>query len=161
MKTLFINLGNTFCSTKSFLSSGKIPFDLTEENRDCFDWISIGLIRKICKNRDIQIVAFSQFNYANDSQEISKYFDLNIIEFIKPETRISTDSGFSLEVFGSFEKMVGLWIKYNLYQGDYLILDTAKKMEFISFVHFIHIDEQEGFLFKNYQQICEYFSIAS
>lgn len=159
MKILFINLNNTFCSIKSFLVSGKTPNGLNEENRDCFDWISIGLIRKICEKRDIKVVIALNLDRTYTNQEVSEYFKIPVLDTISNEKNLQTDTGLSLVLVNSFTKNVRDWIIENNFSGDYLLLDTDNSMDYFLYTHFVILDPQEGFLHKNYMEICKYFSI--
>lgn len=160
MKVIFLNIDNTFWSGKAFLATGKMPQNLNPENRECFDWISVGLLRRLCQHRDIKIVVQSHLANNHSKEALEKYFNLPILDVIKTEQSVGELTSLKLEIVQPFEQSVGKWIINNQFAGDYLIIDTASKMDFISFIHFIIVDSQEGFLYKNYLQICEYFTIA-
>lgn len=160
MKILFINLNNTFCSIKSFLASGKHLTKLDEEHKVCFDWISIGLIRKICRNRDIKIVLSINLDRIYTKEEVSEYFDLPIHDIILSEKELKTSTGFSIILVDSFTKDVRDWILSNTFAGEYLIIDTNTQMDYFSYIHFILIDPEEGFLYKDYLSICKSFGLA-
>ncbi len=137
-----------------------MPQNLNPENRECFDWISVGLLRRLCQHRDIKIIAQSHLSNNYTKDDLERYFQLPILDIIKTEQSIGDLTSLKLEVVQPFDQSVAKWILNNQFAGGYLVIDTATKMDFISFVHLIVVDSQEGFLYKNYLQVCEYFAIA-
>lgn len=163
MKIIFLNIESTFYGIKTMLATSGIPQKLNEDNKKFFDWITIGIIRNICKNRDIKIVAYTRFSYDYSLDEIKSYFDLPICKILSSLGAVSTSSGFSLDLSEPFISLVTQWLNQNQEKPikDFVILDYDNEVPFDFYSKSIFIDALEGFKYHDYKKMCAILKIKS
>lgn len=80
-KVLFLDIDGVLNSCRSAAAFGGYPCGFTEADRARFDWVAVGLIRKLCRQAGASIVLSSSWRLGRDSvRECAAGLDLPIID---------------------------------------------------------------------------------
>lgn len=147
MKIIFLDIDGVLNSKRTYYAFKGYPIDLSNESLKRFDWVAIGLIRKLCKLLDAQIVLSSSWRRCFKIEDIALALNLPIID--------KTPILFS----GTRGKEIELWINKNK-DVSYCIIDDNNDMLDYQKEHFVRTSHENGFLLKDYYKVIKMFGGA-
>lgn len=140
MKVIFLDIDGVLNSRRSCCAFGNFPHGYTPEQLAKFDWVAVGLVRKACAQSGAQIVLSSAWRKIYDWQEGAKALTLPIIDKTPSMTGIR-----GLEI--------NAWLAAHPEVTGYAIIDDNSDMLPEQMANFVHTDERDGFLLKDYERL--------
>lgn len=81
MNVLFLDIDGVLNGYRSLIGLGAYPHAVKEDQRERFDWVAIGMIRRVCEECEVSIVLSSSWRIGMDNtHEIANFLDLPIID---------------------------------------------------------------------------------
>ncbi|HSG31419.1 MAG TPA: HAD domain-containing protein [Thermodesulfobacteriota bacterium] len=139
---LFLDIDGVLNSERSCIAFNAYPWDLSKESLKQFDWVAIGLIRRICKETNTKIVLSSTWRLSINYKDIAKAFDLPIID--KTPHRFSSNRG----------EEIALWLRdHKPTKYNYVIVDDASDIIDYQLPRFVKVNPITGLSLNDYYKI--------
>jgi hypothetical protein len=143
VKVLFLDIDGVLNSLRSALVHKGFPFNF-KDHRDRFDWIAVGLIRRVCIESGAQIVLSSTWRTQYTYDEVARELDLPIV-------------GATPKLNGPRGLEINAWLSEHSEVESYVIVDDNADMLPEQGGRFVQTDMNEGLSFGNYAQIMRLF----
>lgn len=111
-----------------------------------YDDVALRLIRSVSKKVNAPIVFSSSWRIVTDIPKFAEYYQLNIIDRTK-------------NLGGIRGEEIKEWLSCHPHVKNYAIIDDSNDMLNEQLPHFVQTSCDEGFTFKNLEQICSIFNI--
>lgn len=137
-KVLFLDIDGVLNSQRTLMATGSYPFCFDEHNKARFDWIAVGLIRKLCEKEDASIVLSSSWRHGKGSVH-------------------QCANGLDLPIFDKTPSLPGVrgeeiqdWLNRHPEVTHYAIVDDNSDMLESQAEHFVQTSHQDGLSFSDF-----------
>lgn len=137
-KIIFLDFDGVLNSVRSASAFGGYPWNVNKDSLTMFDPIAIALIKKICKDYEVDIVLSSTWRLKFSIEELSVALDLPIVD--KTPCKFSASRG----------EEIGMYLDSNKSITNYCIIDDDSDMLPNQLNRFVKTSPYEGFLFEDY-----------
>lgn len=136
-KILFLDIDGVLVSRRSGVAFNGFPNP--RKHQDKFDFVAIGLIRKICQ-QGVDIVLSSSWRKGK-GDEYKDLLGLPIIDRTPVVNGVRGDE-------------IAEWINKNREPDKWAIVDDSSDMRQDQIPHFVHVDGNNGLLLHDYKRLC-------
>ena len=139
MKILFLDIDGVINSTRTLLAFDAYPHNFDGSDAELFDWVAVGLIRKLCEKTGAKICLSSSWRLYFSPKECAEALNLPIID------KTGDHSTRGLEI--------------NAWLADHPEVETSAIVDdFDQFLEsqqsrFVKTDEDEGLSYRNYKEL--------
>lgn len=139
-KVLFLDIDGVLNSERSCYALGGFPHAFDAKNKAMFDWVAVGLIRRLCEDADTSIVLSSTWRILHSIHECANGLDLPIFD--------KTPGG-----GGNRGKQIQEWLDAHPEVTHYAIVDDDGDMLESQRSRFVQTDFRVGLSLDNYGQL--------
>lgn len=146
-KILFLDIDGVLNSTRSVTAFGNYPHphDI-EVSQSRFDWVAVGLIRKLCQETGANIVLSSTWRKGGNRQKLAKILDLPIVG--ETPEKIGGHRGYE----------IAEWLKSHS-PKKFAIVDDDTDMLESQLPFFVNTSHEEGLLYSDFKKLRDLLSI--
>ena len=146
MRVLFLDIDGVLDSVRSAVALDKYPHNLSRRSLKKFDWVAIGLVRKLCAECNVEIVLSSVWRHGFSCEDMSKALQLPI----KYKTGTTRAGVRGVEIQE--------WLNSHPEVENYAIVDDDSDMLGTQKPHFVQTSFEDGLSYNNYLQLKKIFS---
>lgn len=143
MKALFLDIDGVLNSRRTEVAFGGYPHDFSEHDMARFDWVAVGLIRKLCRETGAQIVLSSTWRLHFTVAEVAAGLDLPIVD-ATPDSPAGYD-GRGHEI--------AAWLADHPEVTHYAIVDDLAVMRREQAAHFVQTNDECGLTLDDYDAL--------
>jgi hypothetical protein len=137
-KVLFLDIDGVLNSGRTAAATGGYPYCFDEANKARFDWIAVGLIRKLCEKEDASIVLSSSWRRGKNAvHECANGLDLPIFDK-------------TLDLPGVRGEEIQDWLNRHPEVTHYAIVDDNSDMLESQKEHFVQTSMEDGLSFSDF-----------
>lgn len=141
-KVIFLDIDGVLNSFRSVYAHNGYPLDFSPKDLKKFDWVAVGLVKKIAEISGADIVLSSSWRKFFTTKEIEDGLGIKIV-------------GKTPDFWGSFRgDEIKAWLKANPDYTCYCIIDDDSDMLPEQASYFVHTSGYEGFTFKDAVRAC-------
>ena len=145
MRVIFLDIDGVLNSTRTCIATGGYPGEeLADKDLARFDWIVIGLIRRLCESSGIQIVLSSSWRILVDIKKLADALGLPIID----KTPV---------LAASRGHEIAKWLAERPEVEQWAIIDDDSDMLDGQRSRFVRTDGHEGYSWLNHLELCDIF----
>jgi hypothetical protein len=139
-KVLFLDIDGVLNSRRSVVACGGYPHSFEGKDRDRFDWIAVGLIRKLCEETDTSICLSSSWRVLHSVHDCANGLDLPIFD--------RTPS-----LHGNRGVEINAWLSGHPEVTTYAIVDDDSDMLPDQAPYFVRTDEKNGLSIQDFANL--------
>lgn len=144
-RIIFLDIDGVLNSTRTCIATGGYPGEeLEDKDLARFDWIAIGLLRRLCESSGIQIVLSSSWRIIVDIKKLGDAMGLPIID----KTPVLASSR---------GNEIARWLSEHPEVGQWAIIDDDSDMLDSQRSRFVRTDGHEGYSWVNHLELCDIF----
>lgn len=149
MNILFLDIDGVLNSTRSCVAFKGYPLNFSAEHLGRFDWVAIGLVRKLCEETGAQIVLSSAWRQNFRAEVVGRELNLPIIDVTPWSSEPETVRGHEIKA----------WLDQHPEVNQYAIVDDNSDMlpEQIAGGHFVQTNFEDGLTWTNYKALVDVF----
>lgn len=136
-KVLFLDIDGVLNSHRTAYATGGFPHGFEPEQKAKFDWIAVGLIRKICDQEDVSIVLSSSWRIIHSVHDCANGLDLPIFDRTK-------------SLAGVRGEEIQEWLSRHPEVDHYAIVDDNSDMLESQRGHFVQTSHEDGLSYSDY-----------
>ena len=145
MRVIFLDIDGVLNSTRTCIATGGYPGEeLEAKDLTRFDWIAIGLLRRLCESSGIQIVLSSSWRIIVDIKKLGDAMGLPIID----KTPVLASSR---------GNEIARWLSEHPEVEQWAIIDDDSDMLDSQRSRFVRTDGHEGYSWVNHLELCDIF----
>lgn len=143
---IFLDVDGVLNCTRSIIAFGGQGNAGNSKHWHKYDDVALRLIRSVSQKVNAPIVFSSSWRIVTDIPKFAEYYQLNIID--------------RTESLGDIRgEEIKEWLSRHPHVKNYAIIDDSNDMLKEQLPHFVQTCGDEGFTFKNLEQICRIFNI--
>ncbi|WP_343743353.1 HAD domain-containing protein [Herbaspirillum huttiense] len=143
MNVLFLDIDGVLNGYRSLIGLGAYPHAVKEDQRERFDWVAVGMIRRVCEECDVSIVLSSSWRIGMDNtHEIANFLDLPIIDKTPYHNDRNSCRGYE----------IADWLMCNLHER-YAIIDDDSDMLPDQKPYFVQTEHKNGMQVEHYLKL--------
>jgi hypothetical protein len=135
-RVLFMDIDGVLNSQRTVEATGSYPHSLETSQLGLFDWIAIGMLRKLCEQEEVGIVLSSSWRHGQKPGDFVKAFDLPVFAFT-PD--LMDCRGIEIQQ----------WLDNHPEVEHWAIVDDNSDMLVSQAVHFVQTYENDGLTYEN------------
>lgn len=144
-RIIFLDIDGVLNSTRTCIATGGYPGEeLEAKDLTRFDWIAIGLLRRLCESSGIQIVLSSSWRIIVDIKKLGDAMGLPIID----KTPVLASSR---------GNEIARWLSEHPDVEQWAIIDDDSDMLDSQRSRFVRTDGHEGYSWVNHLELCDIF----
>lgn len=144
-RIIFLDIDGVLNSTRTCIATGGYPGEeLEAKDLTRFDWIAIGLLRRLCESSGIQIVLSSSWRIIVDIKKLGDALGLPIID----KTPVLASSR---------GNEIARWLNEHPEVEQWAIIDDDSDMLDSQRSRFVRTDGHEGYSWVNHLELCDIF----
>jgi hypothetical protein len=140
MKVLFLDIDGVLNSQRTVVACKGFPHSFDGHDRDKFDWIAVGLIRKLCDETGASICLSSSWRIIHSVHECANALDLPIFD--------RTPS-----LNGPRGMEINAWLSEHPEVTTYAIVDDLSDMLPDQLPNFVQTSEKNGLSIENWADL--------
>ena len=145
VRIIFLDIDGVLNSTRTCIATGGYPGEeLEAKDLTRFDWIAIGLLRRLCESSGIQIVLSSSWRIIVDIKKLGDAMGLPIID----KTPVLASSR---------GNEIARWLSEHPEVEQWAIIDDDSDMLDSQRSRFVRTDGHEGYSWVNHLELCDIF----
>ena len=143
MNILFLDIDGVLNGYRSLIGLGAYPHAVKEDQSERFDWVAVGMIRRVCKECDVSIVLSSSWRIGMaNTHEIAKFLDLPIID----------KTPYMDKPYSCRGEEIKQWLSENPVDA-YAIIDDDSDMLAIQVPYFVKTEHKNGMQIDHYLKL--------
>lgn len=142
-KILFLDIDGVLNSRRSSFALGGVPragLPLNEDNMKLFDWIAVGMIRRLCEEEGVSIVLSSSWRICQKCVPLGWALELPIVDEIDRN-------------LGSRGEQIQRWLNLHPEVEYYAIVDDSSDMLESQGPHFVQTTYDDGLLYVHFRKL--------
>ena len=143
MKVIFLDIDGVINSNRTVMAFDGYPFSFEPGDIEKFDQVAITLIRKACLRFGAVCVLSSTWRKKYTPVEVTEALNIPVID--------STVVTFGHRIRGH---EIREWLEDHPEVTSYVIIDDNSDMLDSQLDRFIHVDGENGFMWKDYEKLC-------
>ncbi|MDR6389209.1 HAD domain-containing protein [Paraburkholderia phenoliruptrix] len=149
-KVLFLDIDGVLNSRRTVTATGTFPHGFEDKQKPHFDWVAVGMIRKLCEVTGASIVLSSSWRIIHSVDDCANGLDLPIFDR-------TPSLNWSGRVRGD---EIAEWLKVHPEVARYAIVDDDSDMLEAQKPYFVQTDFQEGLRYQDYDSLAEILGVA-
>ncbi|WP_257835250.1 HAD domain-containing protein [Burkholderia glumae] len=139
-KILFLDIDGVLNSYRTVYATGGFPHGFDDSEKTRFDWVAVGMIRKICENEDVSIVLSSSWRIIHSVHVCANGLDLPIFDKTK-------------SLPGNRGTEIQEWLDRHPDVEQWAIVDDDSDMLESQRDHFVQTNHEDGLSYADYKAL--------